>query len=107
MVASVHFQHTVGTTIATPEIFLSTRYFLSPVTIAERSEACTVFARSVAEIVGSNPTQGMDFWYVYVFILCLCSPVFRYRPCDELITRQRSPTVCKYEQNEKKKTSTP
>jgi hypothetical protein len=30
-----------------------------PVTIAERSNACTVFARSEAGIVGSNPTQGM------------------------------------------------
>jgi hypothetical protein len=26
----------------------------------ERSKACTVFARSEAGIVGSNPTQGMD-----------------------------------------------
>jgi hypothetical protein len=46
------------------------------VTVAERSEACTVFARSKAGIVGSNPTQGMDIWYV-LFILCLCCPVFR------------------------------
>jgi hypothetical protein len=38
---------------------------------------CTVFVRSEAGIVGSNPTQVMDVWYVYVFILCLCSPVFR------------------------------
>jgi hypothetical protein len=30
-----------------------------PVTVAERSKACTVFARSEAGIVGSNPTQGM------------------------------------------------
>jgi hypothetical protein len=37
----------------------------------------------------------MDVWGVYVFILCLCCPVFRKRPCDELITRPRSPTVCK------------
>jgi hypothetical protein len=35
-----------------------------PVTVAERSKACTVFARSEAGIVGSNPTQGMDVWYV-------------------------------------------
>jgi hypothetical protein len=28
-------------------------------------------------VFGSNPIQGMDVWYVYVFILCLCSPVFR------------------------------
>jgi hypothetical protein len=31
-----------------------------PVTVAERSKACTVFARSEAGILGSNPTQGMD-----------------------------------------------
>jgi hypothetical protein len=37
----------------------------------------------------------MDVWYVYMFILCLCCPVFRYRPCDELITRPRSSTVYK------------
>jgi hypothetical protein len=50
---------------------------LLPVTVAERSEACTVFAHSEAGIVVSNPTEGMDVWYVYVFILCLCCPVFR------------------------------
>jgi hypothetical protein len=27
---------------------------------ANRSNACTVFARSEPGIVGSNPTQGMD-----------------------------------------------
>jgi hypothetical protein len=42
------------------------------VTVAARS----VFARSDAGIVGSNPTQGMDVWCVYAFILCCC-PVFR------------------------------
>jgi hypothetical protein len=45
--------------------------------------------------VGSNPTQGMDVWFVYVFFLCLCCPVFRQRPCDGLITRPRRPTICK------------
>jgi hypothetical protein len=30
-----------------------------PVTVAERSKACTVFARSEAGILGSSPTQGM------------------------------------------------
>jgi hypothetical protein len=48
-----------------------------PVTVAEVSKACTAFACSEAGIVGSNPTQGMDVWYVYVYILCLCFPVFR------------------------------
>jgi hypothetical protein len=46
-----------------------------PVTVDERSKARTVFARLEAGIVGSSFTQGMDVWYVYVFILCLCSPV--------------------------------
>jgi hypothetical protein len=32
--------------------------------------------------------------FVYAFILCLCCPVYRKRPCDGLITRPRSPTVC-------------
>jgi hypothetical protein len=50
---------------------------LRPVTVAERSKSCTVFARSETGIVGSNPTQGMGVWCVYVFILCLCYPVFR------------------------------
>jgi hypothetical protein len=40
--------------------FLGTLMILVPVTVAERSKACTVFARSEAGIVGSNPTQGMD-----------------------------------------------
>jgi hypothetical protein len=48
-----------------------------PVTVAVRSMACTVFARSDAGIVDSNPTQGMDVWCAYAFILCLCCPVFR------------------------------
>jgi hypothetical protein len=28
------------------------------------------------------------------FILCLCCPVCRQRPCDGLITRPISPTIC-------------
>jgi hypothetical protein len=37
-----------------------------PITMAERSKTLTVFARSNAGIVGSNPTQGMDVC-VYVY----------------------------------------
>jgi hypothetical protein len=33
---------------------------IGPVTVAERSKAYTVFARSEAGTVVSNPTQGMD-----------------------------------------------
>jgi hypothetical protein len=48
-----------------------------PVTVAEWSEASTVFACSEAVVVGSYPRQGMDIRCVYVLILCLCCPVFR------------------------------
>jgi hypothetical protein len=47
------------------------------VTVVAWSKARTVFARSDAGIVGSNPTQGMDVWCEYAFILCLCCPLFR------------------------------
>jgi hypothetical protein len=40
-------------------------------------KAWTVFARSDDVIMGLNPTQVMDVWCAYVFILCLCCPVFR------------------------------
>jgi hypothetical protein len=40
-----------------------------PETVVERSEAFTVFSHSEAWIVSSNPTQDMDVWCVYVFIL--------------------------------------
>jgi hypothetical protein len=39
-----------------------------PVTVAEWSKTYTVFTRSEAGIVGSNPIQGMDVW-------CLCVDV--------------------------------
>jgi hypothetical protein len=41
---------------------------LGPITVAARSRAWTVFARSNTGIVGSNPTQGMD---VCVRLFCL------------------------------------
>jgi hypothetical protein len=47
-----------------------------PDTVAARSKARTVFVRSDAGIMGSNPTQGIDVC-VYAFILYLCCPVFR------------------------------
>jgi hypothetical protein len=42
---------------------------IMPVTAAERFKACTVFARSETGIVGSNPTHGMDVWYVCMRVL--------------------------------------
>jgi hypothetical protein len=44
-----------------------------PVTVAARSKAWTVFARSNAGIVGSNPTQGMVvFVFVYSAFVLSC-----------------------------------
>jgi hypothetical protein len=45
-----------------------------PVSIAERSEACTVYDHLNVEITGSNPAQGMD---VCLRVSVLCHPVFR------------------------------
>jgi hypothetical protein len=42
---------------------------LGPITVAARSKAWTVFARSNAVVVGSNPTQGID---VCVRLFCIC-----------------------------------
>jgi hypothetical protein len=44
----------------------------APFTVAERCKAWTVFARSAAGIVGSNPTQGMDVWCVYSLYVLSC-----------------------------------
>jgi hypothetical protein len=41
----------------------------SEITVAARSEAWTVFARSNAGVVGSNPTQGMN---VCLRLFCVC-----------------------------------
>jgi hypothetical protein len=45
------------------------RVYQKPITVAARSKAWTVFPRSNAGFVGSNPTQGM---YVYVCLFCVC-----------------------------------
>jgi hypothetical protein len=48
--------------------FTPCRGGLGPITVAERSKAWTVFAHSEAEILHSDPTQGMDIWCVCVYI---------------------------------------
>jgi hypothetical protein len=55
-----------------PPILLQIRKLLKPITIAERSEACTVFARSEAGIVGSNPTKDMNVSCVCMRFFCVC-----------------------------------
>jgi hypothetical protein len=50
-------------------------YGYVPVTVAERSKACTVFARSEAGIVGSNPKQGLDVLCVWAFSVFMLSCV--------------------------------
>jgi hypothetical protein len=58
------------------EDFMRCSYSNLSVTVVERSKACTVFARSEAGIMGSNPTQSMH-------VSCLCVyvrfSVFVYR----------------------------
>jgi hypothetical protein len=44
-----------------------------PITVAARSKAWTVIARSNTGIVGLNPTSGMDVWCVCV---CVCVYTF-------------------------------
>jgi hypothetical protein len=67
-------------------IFYHTCINTPPITVAARSKAWTVFASSKAGIVSSSPTQVMD--------VCLCVYSVFMMPCDGLITRPRSPTVC-------------
>jgi hypothetical protein len=71
--------------------------YLGSGTVAERSKACTVFARSEAGIVALSPTQGMAVWYVYAFILCLgsglatsCSHVQEVLPSVKMIMKLRN-----------------
>jgi hypothetical protein len=49
-------------------------FTLPPISVTVRSKAWTVFARSNAGIVGSNPTQGMDVYerlFCFCFVLCV------------------------------------
>jgi hypothetical protein len=62
-----------------------------PVSIAERSEAGTVYERLNIEIARSNLARGMD---VCLRVSVLYCPVFRLRPCVGLIPQPRSPTKC-------------
>jgi hypothetical protein len=71
-----HYPHARYMSCHTIALGLIKLRLLEPVTVAERSKACTIFARSEAGLMGLNPTESMDVWYVYVFILCLCCPVF-------------------------------
>jgi hypothetical protein len=59
-----------------------------PIAVAARPTAWTVFARSNAGIVSSNPTQGMD---VCVYSVCACTVCVGF---DGLIPRPKSLTDC-------------
>jgi hypothetical protein len=67
---------------------MASRDWQCPVTVSARSGAWTVFAFSNVGVVGSNPTWGMD---VCVRLFCVCA-VCKWRPCDGLTPRPRSPT---------------
>jgi hypothetical protein len=58
------------------------------ITVAVRSKAGNVFSRSNTGIVGSK--HG----YLCVRLFCVYVVLCRYRPCDWLIARPRSPTDC-------------
>jgi hypothetical protein len=53
-----------------------------PVTVAERSKACTVFARSEPGIVGSNLTQVIMFSVCVCTFFCVCVQVEALRRTD-------------------------
>jgi hypothetical protein len=55
--------------VMTPSIFRLYGVELLPITVAARSKAWTVFARSNSGIVGSNLTRGMD---VSLLLFCVC-----------------------------------
>jgi hypothetical protein len=65
-----------------------------PITVAERSKG---ELPSVTRTLALWVRISLKAWIsMCEFILCLCSPVCRQRPCDRLITRPRSLyTLCK------------
>jgi hypothetical protein len=69
-----------------------------PITVAARSEAWTVFARSNTGIVGSSPTQDMGVC-VHLFCVCavLCVQVAALRQADPL--SKESYRLCKRSRN--------
>jgi hypothetical protein len=71
---SLSFQH--SPLIISRSDFYGSISSVAPITVAARSKALTVFARSDAGIMGSNPAQGMDY-VLCAFILCLCCSVCR------------------------------
>jgi hypothetical protein len=59
-----------------------------PITVSARSKAWTVFARSNAGIIGSNPTQGMDVCMCdYSVFVLSCVEVAAWRRADHLFGR--------------------
>jgi hypothetical protein len=63
-------------------------------TVASRSKAWTVFARSNAGILGSNPTQGMDIC-VCLFCVCVVLHVGSGLAMDWSHVQGVLPTVCR------------
>jgi hypothetical protein len=61
----------------------------APVSLAERSKACTVYDSLNIEIAGSNPVRGMDVCLRVSVLSCVS-----VEPCVGLIPQPRSPTKC-------------
>ena len=75
----IYLQNTSGLKYVRPKkvVRVTIKLFLNYITVA-RSKAW-VCGRSLAEIVGSNPAEGID--------VCLCCVLSGRRLCDGLITR--------------------
>jgi hypothetical protein len=71
-----------------------------PITVAARSKAWTVFAGTLGSCVRIPLKLLMSV--LCAFILGLCCPVCRERPCDGLIPRPRRPADCVYDQEPEK-----
>jgi hypothetical protein len=99
------WSHKIPTQLADLSGFI----YFRPVIVAERSKACTIFARSEAGIVGSTPTEVMDVWYVSVFILCVCVVLCLDRglAMDWSLVQEVLAPVNDQNENKKETTSTP
>jgi hypothetical protein len=69
---ATHGQNLQMVEVNVVSVIMITSDYIKLVTVAKQSEAFTVCTRLEAGFMGPNLTQGMDVWYVYVFILCLC-----------------------------------
>jgi len=66
---------------------------MKPIPVAARPKAL-VYGRSLGEIVGSNPTGGMDVCLLLVLCVCVCVCCQVEVSATSWSLVQRSPTDC-------------